>query len=81
MSIKDIINEECITFETEAFLDNNLSAEFFKHNLLPSEVEITYDDGNYFEVSVNGKLYSCEVCGDGDFCHSIAKFKLLEEEK
>ena len=78
MDIKDIINEECITFETEAFLDNIQSAEFFKENILPSEAEIIDDDGNYFEVLVKGNLYSCEVCGDGDFCHSIAKFKLLE---
>lgn len=79
MSIKDIINEKCIAFEHEAFMHNILSADFFKENLLPSEIEITYDDGNYFEVSINGKLYSCEVCGDGDFCHSIAKFKLLKD--
>ena len=35
--------------------------------------------GNYFEVSVNSKLYSCDVYGNGNFYHSIAEFKLLEE--
>ena len=78
MSIKDIINEECVLFEHKAIMHNILGAEFFKENILPSEAEITYDEGNYFEVSVNGKLYSCEVYGNGDFCHSIAKFKLLK---
>lgn len=30
-------------------------------------------------VSVNGKQYSCDVYGNGDFYHSIAEFKLLED--
>ena len=78
MSIEDIINEKCVTFETEEF-DNIQAAEYFKENILPDEVEITHDDNNYFEVSVNGKTYSCDVYGNGDFYHSIAEFKLLEE--
>ena len=78
MSIEDIINEEYVTFETEES-DNIQSAEYFKENILPDEVEITHDDTNYFEVSVNGKIYSCNVYGNGDFYHSIAEFKLLEE--
>lgn len=79
MGIEDIINEKCVTFETEESMDNIQSAEYFKENILPNEVEITHDDGNYFEVSVNGKLYNCDVYGNGDFYHSIAEFKLLEE--
>lgn len=67
MTIGDIINEECVTFETEESMDNIQSAEYFKENILPDEVEITHDDGNYFEVSVKGKSYSCEVYGNGDF--------------
>lgn len=55
MNIEDIINEECVTFETEEFMDNIQSAEYFKENILPDEVEITHDDGNYFEVSVKGR--------------------------
>lgn len=39
-------------------MDNIQSAEYFKENILPDEIEIAHDDGNYFEVSVNGKLYS-----------------------
>ena len=78
MGIEDIINEKCVTFETEES-DNIQSAEYFKENILPDEVEITHDDGNYFEVSVNGKSYSCDVYGNGGFYHSIAEFKLLEE--
>lgn len=42
-------------------------------------IQITHDDGNYFEVSVNCKSYSCDVYGNGDFYHSIAEFKLLED--
>ena len=79
MGIEDIINEKCVTFETEEFMDNIQSAEYFKENILPNEVEITHDDGNYFEVSVNCKSYSCDVYGNGDFYHSIAEFKLLED--
>lgn len=80
MSIEDIINEECVTFETEKSMDNIQAAEYFKENILPYEVEITHDNGNYFEVSINGKQYSCDVYGNGDFYHSIAEFnKLLEE--
>lgn len=48
-------------------MDNIQSAEYFKENILPDEIEITHDDGNYFEISVNGKQYSCEVYGNGDF--------------
>ena len=79
MNIEDIINEECVTFETEESMDNIQSAEYFKENILPDEIEIAHDDGNYFEASVNGKLYSCNVYGNGDFYHSIAEFKLLED--
>lgn len=79
MSIEDIINEEYVTFETEESMDNIQAAKYFKENILPDEVEITHDDTNYFEVSVNGKIYSCNVYGNGDFYHSIAEFKLLEE--
>lgn len=79
MTVEDIINEECVAFETEESMDNIQSAEYFKENILPNEVEITHDDGNYFEVSVNGKSYSCDVYGNGDFYHSIADFKLLED--
>lgn len=74
-----IINEKCVTFMTEEPMDNIQSAEYFKENILPNEVEITHDDGNYFEVSVNCKSYSCDVYGNGDFYHSIAEFKLLED--
>ena len=55
MIIEDIINEKCVTFMTEEPMDNIQSAEYFKENILPNEVEITHDDGNYFEVSVNCK--------------------------
>lgn len=79
MNIEDIINEECVTFETEECMDNIQSAEYFKENILPDEVEITHDDGNYFEVSVNGKPYSCDVYGNGDSFNFIAEFKLLED--
>ena len=79
MIIEDIINEKCVTFMTEEPMDNIQSAEYFKENILPNEVEITHDDGNYFEVSVNCKSYSCDVYGNGDFYHSIAEFKLLED--
>lgn len=58
-------------------MDNIQAAEYFKENILPDEVEITHDDNNYFEVSVNGKTYSCDVYGNGDFYQSIAEFKLL----
>lgn len=78
MNIEDIINEECITFESEES-DNIQAAEYFKEDILPDEVEITHDDGTYFEVSVNGKSYSCDVYGNGGFYHYIAEFKLLEE--
>ena len=81
MDIEDIINEECVTFETENSMDDNIqSAEYFKEEILPNEVEITHDDGNYFEISVNGKSYSCDVYGNGDSCHFIAEFKFLAEE-
>ena len=30
MNIEDIINEECVTFETEESMDNIQSAEYFK---------------------------------------------------
>ena len=79
MNIEDIIIEECVTFETEESMDNIQSAEYFKENILPDEIEITHDDGNYCEGSVNGKLYSCNVYGNGDFYHSIAEFKLLDD--
>ena len=79
MIIEDIINEKCVTFMTEEPMDNIQSAEYFKENILPNEVETTHDDGNYFEVSVNCKSYSCDVYGNGDFYHSIAEFKLLED--
>lgn len=77
MNIEDIINEECVTFETEECMDNILSAEYFKENILPDEVEITLDDNNYFEISVNGKSYSCDVYGNGDSYHFIAEFKFI----
>ena len=57
MTIGDIINEECVTFETEEPMDNIQAAGYFKENILPVEVDITHDDNNYFEVSVNGKTY------------------------
>ena len=79
MDIEDIINEECVTFETDSAMDNIQSAEYFKEEILPNEVEITHDDGNYFEISVNGKSYSCDVYGNGDSCHFIADFELLED--
>ena len=79
MDIEDIINEECVTFETDSDMDNIQSAEYFKEEILPNEVEITHDDGNYFEISVNGKSYSCNVYGNGDPCHFIADFELLED--
>ena len=61
MIIEDIINEKCVTFMTEEPMDNIQSAEYFKENILPNEVEITHDDGNYFEVSVNCKSYMAMV--------------------
>ena len=74
MIIEDIINEKCVTFMTEEPMDNIQSAEYFKENILPNEVEITHDDGNYFEVSVNCKSYSCDVYGKpGDFSDSDKK--------
>lgn len=60
-------------------MDNIQSAEYFKENILPDEVEIVHDDGNYFEVSVNGKSYSCDVYANGDSFNFIAEFKLLED--
>ena len=78
MDIENIIHEKCVTFETKEPMDNIQAAEYFKENILPDEVEITHDDNNYFEVSVNGKTYSCDVYGNGDFYHSISEFKLLE---
>lgn len=56
-----------------------MSAEWFKENILPDDVEVTYDDNNYFEVCVEGKSYSCNIYGDGDFYHNVADFNLLEE--
>lgn len=79
MNIQDIKNCECINFETPDPMDNIESAEYFKDIILPEEVEITLDDGNYFEVSVDGKKYSCDVYGNGDSYHNIAEFKLVEE--
>lgn len=79
MNIEDIINEECVTFETEESMDNILSAEYFKENILPDDVEITHDDNNYFEVCVEGKIYSCDIYGNGDSYHNVADFNLLED--
>lgn len=53
--------------------------EWFKENILPDDVEITHDDNNYFEVCVEGKSYSCNIYGDGDFYHNVADFNLLED--
>lgn len=78
MNIENIINEECVTFKTEESMDNIQAAAYFKENILPDEVEITHDDGNYFEVSANGKTYSCDVYGNGDFYSNVAEFKLLK---
>lgn len=79
MSIEDIKNCECVSFSTSEPMDNIDSAEWFKENILPDDVEITYDDNNYFEVCVEGKSYSCNIYGDGDFYHNVADFNLLEE--
>lgn len=79
MSIEDIKNCECISFETLAPMDNIYSAEWFKENVLPDEVEIIHDDGNYFEVCVEGKNYSCDIYGYGDFHHNIADFNILKD--
>ncbi len=78
MSIEDIKNCECVTFCTQEPMDNIDCAEWFKDNILPDEVEIIHDDGNYFEVCVEGKNYSCEIYGNGDFYHNLANFELLE---
>lgn len=80
MTVEDIKNCECISFETPESMDNIDSAEWLKENILPDEVEITHDDNNYFEVSVEGKTYSCNVYGNGDFYHCVADFNLLEEK-
>lgn len=77
MTIEDIINEECVSFSTPEPMDNIDSAEWFKENILP-DVEITHDDNNYFEVCVEGKIYSCNIYGNGDFYHNVADFNLLE---
>ena len=79
MSIEDIKNCECISFETLDSMDNIDSAEWFKENVLPDEVEIIHDDGNYFEVCVGDKNYSCDIYGNGDFYHNIADFNILED--
>ena len=79
MSIEDIKNCECISFETLDSMDNIDSAEWFKENVLPDEVEIIHDDGNYFEVLVEGQNYSCDIYGNGDFYHNIADFNMLED--
>lgn len=79
MSIEDIKNCECISFETLDSMDNIDSAEWFKGNILPDDVEITLDDDNYFEVCVEGKIYSCNIYGNGDFYHNVADFNLLED--
>ena len=54
MSIEDIKNCECVSFSTSEPMDNIDSAEWFNENILPDDVEITYDDNNYFEVCVEG---------------------------
>lgn len=79
MSIEDIKNCECVSFSTPEPMDNIDSAEWFKANLLPDDVEITHDDNNYFEVCVEGKIYSCNIYGNGDFYHNVADFNLLED--
>lgn len=79
MSIEDIKNCECVPFSTSEPMDNIDSAEWFKENILPDDVEITHDDSNYFEVCVEGKIYSCNIYGNGDFYHNVADFNLLEE--
>lgn len=78
MSIEDIKNCECVSFSTSEPMDNIGSAEWFKENILPDDVEITYDDNNYFEVCVEGKSYLCNIYGNGDFYHNVADFNLLE---
>lgn len=78
MSIEDIINEECVIFDSEELVDNIQAAEYFKEYILPRKVKITQSDGNYFEVSINGKTYSCDVYDKNNF-YSIAEFKLLKE--
>lgn len=79
MSIEDIKNCECISFETLVSMNNIDSAEWFKENILPDEAEIIHDDGNYFEVCVEGKIYSCNIYGNGDFYHNVADFNSLED--
>ena len=79
MGIEDIKNCECVTFSTSEPMDNTDSAEWFKENILPDDVEITHDDSNYFEVCVEGKIYSCNIYGNGDFYHNVADFNLLED--
>lgn len=41
MSIEDIKNCECVSFSTSEPMDNIDSAEWFKENILPDDVEIT----------------------------------------
>lgn len=79
MTIEDIINEECVSFSTPEPMDNIDSAEWFKENILPDDVGITHDDNNYFEVCVEGKIYSCDIYGNGDSYHNVADFNLLED--
>ena len=50
---------------------------YFKDNILPDEAEIIHDDGNYFEVCVEGKIYSCDIYGNGDFYHNVANFNFF----
>lgn len=79
MSIEDIKNCESISFNTAEPMDNIDSAEWFKENILPKDVEIIYDDGNYFEVCVEGRNYSCDIYGNGDSYHNVADFNSLED--
>ena len=39
MSIEDIKNCECVSFSTSEPMDNIDSAEWFKENILPDDVE------------------------------------------
>lgn len=53
MSIEDIKNCECVSFSTLEPMDNIDSAEWFKENILPDDVEITHDDNNNRRAMMN----------------------------
>lgn len=78
MSIEDIKNCKCVTFSPSEPMDNIDSVEWFKENILPNDVEIIHDDGNHFEVCIEGKIYSCDIYNNREFYYNVADFNLLK---